>query len=223
MKISVLVSDPDHPVTPWVQRWVQACAGAGHQAELVNKAKGLAGGDLLFLVSCNEIIRADTRSRYSSTLVVHASDLPAGRGWSPYIWAVLDGADRIDVCLLEAREPVDTGEIWFRDGFDLEGHELLTEIHEKLFETEIRLMSRAVESYGSVTPQPQPEESVSYLRKRSPEDSKLDPTLSIESQFDLLRVCDAARFPAFFDMRGHRYTLSIEKLSVDETKKREPE
>ena len=35
-------------------------------------------GDILFLISCLEIIKADLRSRFKHTLVIHESDLPHG-------------------------------------------------------------------------------------------------------------------------------------------------
>jgi methionyl-tRNA formyltransferase len=33
----------------------------------------------------------------------------------------------------------------------------------------------------------------------------------LAEQFDLLRVVDSERFPAFFEYRGRRYKLKIEK------------
>ena len=72
----------------------------------------LAGGEILFLVSCNEIIGKDVRDRYMATLVIHASDLPKGRGWSPHIWQIIEGKKEIMVSLLEAEDAVDSGAIW---------------------------------------------------------------------------------------------------------------
>ena len=45
-------------------------------------------------------------------------------------------------------------------------------------------------------------------------DSRLDPSRSIAEQFDLLRVADPQRFPAFFDLRGHRYLVRLKKLEL---------
>ena len=46
------------------------------------------------------------------------------------------------------------------------------------------------------------------------QDSRLDPHRPIADQFDLLRVADPDRFPAFFDLRGHRYLVRIEKAGA---------
>ena len=183
----------------------------GHFPELVFDKANLKGGDILFLVSCSQIIRETEKKEYKATLVLHASNLPEGRGWSPHIWSILSGSKQITVCLLEASEPVDSGTIWLKKIFFLEGHELLPAINEKLFATELSLMTDAVEQFETIKPLQQAGVPGSYLKKRRPIDSQLDPDKTIAEQFDLLRVVDSERFPAFFDYRGKRYIIKIEK------------
>jgi methionyl-tRNA formyltransferase len=212
MKITVLCSSPDHPVFAHLSRWVERQSGR-HEARLVTRAaQADMDGDILFLISCTEIIRAPLRARYRASLVVHASDLPRGRGWSPHIWDILNGADHLTVSLLEAGDKVDTGAIWQKLTIPLEGHELFDEINKKLFAAELALMDYAVENIDVVKPMPQPEEGATHYPRRDPSMSRLDPERPIAEQFDLLRVCDPDRFPAYFDWRGHRYKLTIEKM-----------
>ena len=215
MKISVLCTDPAHPVIPSIRDWLVRITGQGHDAVLRHDRSELAGGDLLFLVSCSQIVPETDREKYRAALVLHASDLPSGRGWSPHVWAILGGAARIKVCLLEASDPVDSGDVWLRTGFELEGHELIDEINALLFDAEIRLMSEAVEKFGSIVPVGQSGSPGTYLRKRTPADSRLDPAQSIAEQFNLLRVVDNERFPAFFEHCGKRYLIRIEKDQND--------
>jgi methionyl-tRNA formyltransferase len=211
MKVSILSSDPGHPVVSWLRRWQSEMAARGHEVSLCFEKSELPGGDLLFLVSCAHIVRQQERDRYRAVLVLHASDLPRGRGWSPHIWAIVNGAREIPLCLLEAADKVDTGDVWLRTRFALEGHELLPEINEKLFAAELDLMTRAVEAGGRLTPVPQAGDPGAYMPKRTAESSRLDPERSLAEQFDLLRVVDNERYPAFMDYRGHRYVLRIEK------------
>jgi len=211
MKISVLCTDPGHPVITSLQSWVSSMSSSGHSVSLIHDKKDLQGGDILFLVSCGQLIGDAIRNLFTDTLVLHASDLPQGRGWSPYIWTILEGAKSVTVSLLDAKDPVDTGAVWFKKKFNLEGHELLPEINEMLFTSELSLMTRAVKEMKSMAPMEQSGESRPYLRKRSPEDSRLDPYKTIAEQFDLLRVVDSKRFPAFIDHRGKRYLIKIEK------------
>jgi methionyl-tRNA formyltransferase len=211
MNISILCSDPNHPIVPHLQAWIASSSQAGHCLSLVHDKKQLKGGDLLFLVSCTAIINAEERLQFRHVLVLHASNLPRGRGWSPYIWDVLNGSDTLHVCLLEAAEPVDSGAILLRTTIQLVGDELLPEIHQRLFAAELSLIQQLIDIYPTIQPQPQQGDPGPTYRRRTPEDSRIDPEKTLAEQFDLLRVVDAERYPAFFDYRGQRYYLKIEK------------
>ena len=213
MKISVLCSSLSHPVYPHLENWVKE-ARSQHEVELVREKAELSGGDILFLISCHEIISLRDRQRYGVSLVIHASDLPEGRGWSPHIWQILEGKNDIVVSLIEAQDQVDTGAIWAQRHLLLEGHELSDEINDRLFAIELDLMNQALKMIGQRSPVPQSGRAPSYYRRRAPEDSRLDPGRPIADQFDLLRVADPLRFPAFFDLRGHRYLVRIEKAGA---------
>lgn len=209
MKISVLCSNPEHPIVDKLRAW---CDEQPHNIELLHSKSQLSGGDILFLVSCSELIKASERVKYSYTLVLHASDLPRGRGWSPYIWELLEGAETITVSLLEAAEPVDSGRIWAKESFFVGKDWLWDEINDALFEAELKLMSYAIENKESIKPEVQDEsEGVSYYPKRSPVDSELDVDKTLREQFDLLRVCDPTRYPATFRMHGQTYKITVEK------------
>jgi methionyl-tRNA formyltransferase len=212
MKISILCTNQLHPVVKRLNEWVISMSAKNHNILLVFDKAELEGGDILFLVSCAQMIDVCYREKYNSALVLHASDLPNRRGWSPHIWSILDGENEITVSLLEASEPVDTGRIWLKTSFLLEGHELLDEINEKLFDAEIFLMTSAVERANTIKPTPQVGDAGVYMKKRTPKDSEIDPKKSIVEQFDLLRTVDFDRYPAFFYHRGYKYKIKIEKV-----------
>ncbi len=210
MKISILcTSGIGHPVWPWLHHWRKA--RLAHDIELWDDESRLRGGDLLFLISCGQIIPKSVRERYGKTLVIHASDLPSGRGWSPHVWQVLEGASFLTVTLLEAADKVDSGDIWRQVVVPIPGHFLWDEINEALFAAEYELMDWAVANVSSVQPVPQVGEP-SYYRKRTPEDSELNVHKTLAEQFNLLRVSDPERYPAFFRAEGHRYSVTIRKM-----------
>ncbi len=215
MKIAILCSDTKHPIFPLLQDWAEQ-HNDRHAISLVRYKAELFGGDVLFLISCHEIIGKDVRKLYKSTLVIHASDLPLGRGWSPLIWQIVEGRNQIPVTLLEAEDQVDGGAIWNQILLNFEGHETCEEINQALFMAELELMDFAVSNLDKVEPWQQDQREPTYYRKRMPDDSKLDPNRSIAEQFDLIRVADSKRYPAFFDLRGHRYTLTITKVTSNE-------
>lgn len=214
MKISILCSSREHPIYPLLQDW-QTSHEQYHSIQLVNSKKELDGGEILFLISCNELIPQSVRTNYKASLVIHASDLPHGRGWSPHIWQILEGKHQLTVTLLEAEDAVDSGAIWAQETVLLEGHELFDEINAKIFQTELRLMDFALENINTVVATQQHIIQPTYYRKRTPDDSQIDPNGTIAEQFDLLRVADPVRYPAFFYFRGHKYLLSLTKSDCE--------
>lgn len=213
MKISIICSDPSHPVNPYLSNWVQSHS-QNHQINVVRKKTNLTDGDILFLVSCNEIISATERASYDACLILHASDLPRGRGWSPHIWELAAGATHITLSLLEAENKVDSGKIWQKVKVPVPPTALWSEINHLLFTAEIELMDFALAAFRRNEPGEQPlDVEPTYYRKRTREDSRIDPHRSIADQFDLIRVCDPYRFPAFFEYRGKRFALKLEKLN----------
>jgi methionyl-tRNA formyltransferase len=211
MKITLLCSDLQHPVNTYIQRWAEAKVGV-HGVDIVQKKSQLRGGDILVLISCSEIINANDRSLYKASLVLHASDLPMGRGWSPHIWALVHGAEAITLSMLEAEDKVDSGRIWRKVHIDIPKHALWDEINHLLFTAELDMIDYAIQNYALVTPQAQVEtDPATYYPKRTHQDSQIDPHKSIAEQFDLIRMCDPNRFPAYFEHRGKRYILKLEK------------
>ncbi|HEX7638970.1 MAG TPA: formyltransferase family protein [Burkholderiaceae bacterium] len=213
--VSILCTDPAHPVNAWLEDWIRR-EGARAQIELRRHSGDLSGGDFLFLVSCHEIIRRPVRDRYRHTLVLHASDLPRGRGMSPHVWQILEGQDRIVLTLLDASDALDSGDIWHQAEIRFDGTELHDEINAKLFDAELELMTWALDHCDSAVPRKQAGEG-SFYRRRGPDDSRIDPRNSIEQVFDLLRVADPNRYPAFFELRGQKYFIRVDKAPIDST------
>lgn len=213
MQISVLTTDREHPVVEWLINWQIEMRIANHEVEIHFDKSSLEGGDVLFLVSCSQMILEKEKSLFKQVLVLHASDLPQGRGWSPHIWSIIGGNNKITLCLLEADEPVDSGRIWLKTSIQLRGDELLDEINQKLFEAELELMNSCVNQYNFIIPYEHNQSKSSYFRKRRSSDSEIDIEKSIMSQFDLLRTVDNIRYPAFFYHKGYKYVLKIEKES----------
>lgn len=212
-RVTVLCSDPEHPVMPYLRDWAAGQVPAAEVAICHNLAD-VGTGNFLLLISCTQLVPPAVRDRFDHSLVVHSSDLPRGRGWSPQAWAVLQGADRLTVSLIEADDPVDSGRIWHKSHILLDGSELFDELHDKLYRCWMSLMDWALAHSESVVPESQTGEPT-YLNRRRPTDSRIDPDRTIADQFDQLRIADPDRFPAFFDLRGHRYAIRLEKLGGD--------
>ncbi len=212
--ITLIISDARHPVNSWVEAWVSE-RPEGQVAEIVRTSDHAKGGDICFLISYTEILPVEFMHRYTHVLVIHASDLPKGRGWSPHIWAIIQGQEELTVTLLEASEKVDRGDIWYKSTYQIPKYFLYSDIIKVVNQAHIDLIDYAVEHHATVDPLPQDIHILAtYLPKRTPVDSEISASESIASQFDLLRVCDKDRFPAFFYLHGKKFKIIIE--SIDE-------
>lgn len=210
LKISILCTDPTHPMNTWLEQWVQE-QSSDVRTTIHRDVGELAEGDFLFLISCHQIVRKSVRERFRYTLVLHASDLPRGRGMSPHIWQVLEGRERIVISLLNAEDEVDTGHIWHQLEIQLDGTELYDEIDAYLFEAELRLMDWALQHCESSLPWEQVG-SPSFYRRRTPVDSEIDPARPLADSFNLLRVANPVRYPAHFEYMGKKFIIRIEKV-----------
>lgn len=215
MRITILCTDSKHPVNAWIL-WLEH--HSNEDVVVCRDKSELPGGDLLFLVSCSQIINSTARAKYRHTFVLHASDLPKGRGWSPHIWSLLDGAKEITVSLIAAEDGVDTGAIWAQRTISIPAHALYDEIDRALFDVELDLMDEALRLVkAGASPRPQLEEvKPTYFRKRTPADSELDPQKSLAELFNAIRVAHPKRYPAFFQLHGHTYTIELKKVDLDE-------
>lgn len=211
LKIEILCSSPDHPVNDWLRRWIKG-RSPQDTVRLVHDKSQIQSGDLLFLISVSELIGPDTRARFWHTAVVHASDLPEGRGWSPHVWTILSGGDTIVVSALEAEDRVDSGAIWAKTCIEIPKTALCDDINERLFDATLELMSRVCDMVETgEQPQPQDDRAPSYWPRRTPKDSEIDPNESIASQFDAIRVSDPDRYPAFFRLHGEVFEIRLKK------------
>jgi len=211
LRVTLLCSDKKHPVYKALEQW-EIVNKQRYDIEILTSVDEISRkGTLLFLVSCSEIVKKCHREYFDYTLVLHASDLPKDRGWSPHIWAIVGGKNKLMLSLLEAEDKVDTGPIWKKVEILLDGNELYDEINQKLFYAELQLITWACENVKTVVPVPQNESETNYLRKRTPADSEIDINKSLEEQFNQLRVCDPKRFPAYFYKNGCKYKIKIEK------------
>ena len=202
---------------PYLQNWKLQMEDNGHQIVMCSRKSQLGPGDILFLISCSERIGEGDRQKYRHVLVLHASDLPKGRGWSPHVWGILNGSENITLSLIDAAENIDTGDVWKKITLPVKKHALWNEINHILFQGELELMTWAIQNHANIVPEVQDvSETATYWPRRTAKDSRLAIEKSIKEQFDLLRICDPDRYPAYFEMHGRQYKLRLEYYDEEE-------
>jgi UDP-2,4-diacetamido-2,4,6-trideoxy-beta-L-altropyranose hydrolase len=182
----------------------------GHAVRWIHSPTQLAPGDVCLLLSCGRLLSAEQLALHRHNLVVHESALPQGQGWSPMTWQILEGANRIPITLFEATAELDAGPIYLQQQIELQGHELVEEWRALQAQATLMLCLAWFDRYQEVVAAAQPQQGQdSHFRRRRPADSQLDLERPLAEQFNLLRVVDNQRYPAFFNWYGRRYVLQV--------------
>lgn len=179
-----------------------------HKVEIVHCKDEIKIGDIAFFLSCFEIVGKEYLKKNQHNIVVHASDLPNGKGWSPATWQILENKNIIPITLFEADEKCDDGDYYIKDNLLLDGDELISKWQEKLGVKIVEICLKYVDNYQNLKPIKQVGKSTFY-KKRTPKDSKLDIDKTIREQFNLLRVSDNKKYPTFFEFKNKKYIIHI--------------
>lgn len=204
MKIQILIDN----VNSWMVPFAKSFVSDNESISLIHTHQEVEEGDLLFLLSCEK--KFTNLSLNIFNLVVHESDLPKGKGWSPLTWQVLEGKITIPITLFEANSEIDSGAIFEKINIELDGSELIDELRQKQARATFKLVSNFLKKYPNNIAIPQNGIS-SFYPRREAKDSCLDISKPIAEQFNLLRVVDNDRYPAFFEYKGYKYIIKIEK------------
>jgi methionyl-tRNA formyltransferase len=156
-----------------------------------------------------------TLPRYG-TLNVHDSLLPAYAGFSPLIWALVNGEEQVGVTAHLMDEELDTGDIVVQRAVPVGPRDTTTDLFHRTVDLIRPLTLEALEllASGHRDWAVQDRSKASFFHKRSIEDSRIDWTWSAEELDRLVRAqCDP--YPnAFTFHRGER--LRIVAASVSE-------
>ena len=109
-------------------------------------------------------------------LNVHASLLPKHRGAAPIQWAVLEGDAATGVTIMRMDAGLDTGDILSQEATPIGPDDDAATLHDRLGQRGAGLLVRTIPRHaaGNIVPRPQPTEGVSYARKITREDGRLD-------------------------------------------------
>jgi methionyl-tRNA formyltransferase len=205
MKVAILTS-PEQWFVTFAEALVKKISGSTlfFRHEEVGDEYGI-----VFILSYHQIIPKEMLDKHQHNVVVHASALPLGKGWSPLFWQVIEGKKNIPFTLFEATEKMDEGNIYMQENLMLTGYELNDELRLKQAKMTQKMCLKFIENHPQYRkPKPQKGSETIYS-KRTEKSSQLDPDKTLREQFNLLRTVNNKTYPAFFELDGHRYILKI--------------
>lgn len=212
MDISILTDNEKSWFIYYGKILQQKLSDLGHNVSYVYDKNDIKNGDICFLLSCSRIVEEKYLSLNKNNIVVHASDLPNGKGFSPLQWQILEGKNEIVLSMIEAFDEVDAGPIYFKHIIHFEGHELYDELRNALGIEIIEMCVKYVNSCRQLRPVEQSGETTFY-KKRKIKDDEVDPSKTIKDLFNHFRIADNHNYPLFFFLNGHKYYIRVEKDS----------
>ena len=203
-------SDTNSWINDYISNWVIKLNNERYDVQWSHEIDELSPCRACFFLGYENIISEQNLKKNDHNLIVHESDLPKGRGWSPLTWQVLNGENKITVTLFEASKNIDEGPIYIQDYIYLNGSELIDELRLKQANVTYKLCCSFLNTYPGIVNQKKIQKNTpTYYKKRAPKDSQLDINLTIKEQFNLLRVCDNKKYPAWFKFKDKKYKLAI--------------
>ncbi|MDD5120703.1 MAG: methionyl-tRNA formyltransferase [Candidatus Omnitrophica bacterium] len=209
LKLSILIDNPGSWFNYYLDDLKAMLRKYDLHIRIVRNSRDVRSGDILFLISCDRILKKSTLILNKHNIVVHESDLPRGRGWSPMTWQAAMGKMKIPVTLFDAFVDCDSGDYYLKDYILLDGTELIEDIRRKQAAKTIEMIDRYLSKYP-MRAKPQ-KGAATYYRRRTPADNQLNIFQSIRSQFNIMRVADNERYPLYFLFKGKKYILKIYK------------
>ena len=206
-----ILTDEDSWLNEYIPSLIINLWHQGYEVRWIHSLNDLRSGDVCLILYFSKIINEEKLILHKNNLVVHESDLPLGKGFSPMSWQILEGKNKIKISLIDADLSVDSGEIHMQENINLDGNELVNDWRKIQADKTISLCMEWINNYPDILSQKRSQigEETFYSR-RDKSDSEIDINKSIKEQFNKLRIVDNKKYPAFLSINKKIYTISID-------------
>ncbi|MEC3862921.1 methionyl-tRNA formyltransferase [Mesobacterium sp. TK19101] len=145
-------------------------------------------------------------------LNIHASLLPRWRGAAPIHRAILSGDRETGICIMQMEAGLDTGPVLLRETTPIGAEETTADLHDRLSAMGAALIVQALDRLPELTPEPQPEDGVTYAAKIDKAEAQIDwtrPAVEVDRQ-----IRGLSPFPgAWTTLQGERVKLLKSRLA----------
>lgn len=162
--------------------------------------------DLMFAVSWRYYVPpAVFRRARAGAYVFHDSLLPKYRGFSPTVWAMINGETQTGVSLIEMGEGIDEGAIIAQQAVAIGPDDTIATVLENVTQAYLAMAGAHIPALANdrVARHPQDHAAATYCCKRVPEDNRIDWNASTQRIYDLIRATTAP-YPGAFTTLNQR-------------------
>jgi len=144
--------------------------GAAEQAEFAS-----LNADIAVVVAYGLILpQAVLDAPEHGCLNIHASLLPRWRGAAPIHRAIMARDSETGICIMQMEAGLDTGPVLLRQATPIGEAETTGDLHDRLSAMGAALIIDALARLGDLTPDPQPDDGVTYAAKIDKSEARLD-------------------------------------------------
>ena len=149
----------------------------------------------------------------TTCICFHETDLPYGRGGSPFQNLISRGHKNTVISAIKMSEEIDAGPIYLKKTLSLEG------LGEEIYIRASHITAEMIETI--ITENPSPKKQVgkpTVFNRRIPSESEVPIEInSLEDLFDYIRMLDVNTYPkAFIESGGFKYEISRPALKTEE-------
>jgi methionyl-tRNA formyltransferase len=177
--------------------------------------------DVMFVVSWRYMIPMHIAEKpKKGCYVIHDSLLPEYRGFSPTVWAMINGESAVGATLFHMAEAVDSGDVVDQIKVEVGPDDGISDVMDRVTAAYIDLLDRNLPRIlkGGVPRHPQDESRATYTCRRLPMDNQIDWTSSTRRILDLVRAVTHP-YPGAFTTCGGRKVIVWEAAPVSNAKR----
>ena len=152
----------------------------------------------------------------NGSYVFHDSLLPKYRGFSPTVWAIINGEEQTGASLLEMNEGTDSGNIVDQIPVPL-ADKSIAQVFSAVTAAYISLIERHITSLanGKIKSTPQNHSLATFCCKRLPEDNRIDWQKPAKQIHDLIRAVSAPYSGAFTYLNDKKLIIWSSQYKAD--------
>lgn len=177
--------------------------------------------DLMLAVNWRYLFPASVyKNPKLGTFIFHDSLLPEYRGFSPTVWAMVNGEDYTGVTLFEASERMDEGLIVDQVRIPIYVEDNIATVTDRVSQGYLKLLEDNLELLiKNKAPRiEQDDNNATYVCKRLPKDNKINWTASTREIYNLIRAVSIPYTGAYTYLEGQELRIWSAKLIEDQPK-----
>lgn len=184
----------------------------------VAKVSALSGQDLLIAVSWRYLVpRAVYGSMRLGAYVLHDSMLPAYRGFSPTVWAIVNGEQSTGVTLFKMVDEMDQGPIVAQESVVIPQEAYVSDVIPLVTSAYLRVIERTIGSLlsGKAASVAQDETRASYCCKRLPQDNRIQWDTPAQAIVRLVRAVSRPYPGAYCSLNERKLTVWRASMGIE--------